>query len=327
MPPTYASTNINTIRNANGHGSYSAGPSNGAHEDIDMEDDEAPVGDLSDDEEGEEEDEAGWTEEMFTDKPIARAGASVVRGLSDAMRDAIKRLDDVIDSIKETAYILEEAVPDDPALKNVEASLFKAFDQRAVLKIKANALDELSKSLLEGREHTNIQADFENLSEPRIQEYMGKSQHAKFKKDREYADFKSELWSRSHETACPPISTFLTKGPNDEDDSDDDIDMGGQTQNYRCPITLTLYQDAVTSVKCNHTYSKEAIINLITNSQKNRSVARCPVTGCSIAISKADLKDNPAIQKRANDFSRRQQEKEDDRDDDAASVEDDSDGE
>ncbi|WVQ73179.1 hypothetical protein IAR50_002743 [Cryptococcus sp. DSM 104548] len=330
MPATYdASNNINGLRNINGRGQSSAGPSNGADEDIDMEEHEGLGDGSSEDGDDEEEDEAGWTEDTFTDKPISRGGANVikVRGLSDSIRDAIKRLDEVVDSIKETAYILEESIPSDPAIKNVEASLLKAFDQRVILRIRAEALDQLARHLLDGREYANIQAEYEKLSGPRIQEYQSKSQYAKFKKDREYADYKGELWARAHETACPPISTFLTKGPNDEADSDDDIDIGGQTQNYRCPITLTLYQDAVTSSKCNHTYSKDAIINLITNSQRSKTVAKCPVTGCSIAISKADLQDNPALQKRANAFARRQQEKEDDKDDDAASIDDDSDAE
>lgn len=39
----------------------------------------------------------------------------------------------------------------------------------------------------------------------------------------------------------------LTTEEGDEDDDDDDIVVGGATQDYRCPITLTLLRDPVTT--------------------------------------------------------------------------------
>ena len=45
--------------------------------------------------------------------------------------------------------------------------------------------------------------------------------------------------------ACPPMSRWLPRSEEDASD-DDDFEMGGTTQNYRCPITLLPYKDAVT---------------------------------------------------------------------------------
>ncbi len=41
------------------------------------------------------------------------------------------------------------------------------------------------------------------------------------------------------------MSRFLPKSDADESD-DDDFEMGGTTQNYRCPVTMLPFKDAVT---------------------------------------------------------------------------------
>ena len=43
----------------------------------------------------------------------------------------------------------------------------------------------------------------------------------------------------------PPLTSFI---PREEDDAsdDDDFEMGGTTQNYRCPITLQPFVNPVT---------------------------------------------------------------------------------
>lgn len=62
----------------------------------------------------------------------------------------------------------------------------------------------------------------------------------------------------------PPMTTFIEKGavcakvliganlgdysePGDASDDDDDVEVGGVTQDYRCPLTLTPLQDPLTS--------------------------------------------------------------------------------
>ena len=64
--------------------------------------------------------------------------------------------------------------------------------------------------------------------------------------------------------AMPPMTTFIEKGlclqflvidtdsshlsePGDVSDDDDDVEIGGVTQDYKCPLTLTPLQDPLTS--------------------------------------------------------------------------------
>ena len=47
------------------------------------------------------------------------------------------------------------------------------------------------------------------------------------------------------EDACPPISTFLPREEGDASD-DDEIEVGGTTQRYTCPISLRPFENAMT---------------------------------------------------------------------------------
>jgi hypothetical protein len=116
---------------------------------------------------------------------------------------------------------------------------------------------------------------------------------------------------------CPPMSRWLDKG-DDADDSDDDIEMGGTTQTFRCPITrapfenvhtkwvklaypvqhvpqrvfVTQCENSVTrrdltpSQPCGHSYSKAGIFDML----KNKASVKCPIAGCGSFVTKGDLK-------------------------------------
>ena len=141
------------------------------------------------------------------------------------------------------------------------------------------------------------------------------------KEDQDYINFRTAIWVSNgspvrmhvvrlinqevnHEgTAGPPTTAYLPR--EDEDGSDDEeIEVGMQTQNFRCPITLRPYVNAVTwwasrcpaiqviesddrSVDCKHSYSKDAIMSILSNGRK-RSV-KCPFSGCNTAVTATKL--------------------------------------
>jgi hypothetical protein len=45
--------------------------------------------------------------------------------------------------------------------------------------------------------------------------------------------------------AMPPVTTWLPREDGDGDD-EEEFEMGGTTQNYRCPLTLQPYVNAMT---------------------------------------------------------------------------------
>ncbi|WVQ80669.1 hypothetical protein IAT38_002774 [Cryptococcus sp. DSM 104549] len=303
-----------------------AGPSNSRGgrraQDADAEEDE----DAEDEDAEEQEVEPGWTEDDFQDVSIDRSTRGAIASLDatvDNIREAIQKLEEGIELARETAIAIEEAGPDEEAIKNIEPMIFKAIDQREILTFKKKALSALINRLKSGDRIEDIYGQYNDDVSQKEREYLAKSNRAKYKTNEHYVTFRHGIWEVNHpSTACPPLSQWLEKGDGEESD-DSDIDMGGQTQTYRCPLTLQHYKKATTCTKCNHSFSHAAIVDHI---QKGRGMpVRCPVTGCAAKITMADLKDDPSLQKRADAFESRKQRRDDEDEEDAIDVIDDSD--
>ncbi|WRT67699.1 uncharacterized protein IL334_004671 [Kwoniella shivajii] len=283
----------------------------------------------SEDEEDELIEEEGWTRDTFENRTISKnttAAIPMLRGMMDKLKDVISRIEEGLDNAKETAVALEDSKQDEPSIAEVETAFFRALDQRQLLQIRIEILEDMINQLRAGEEYSDIESAYQEVVTTRETEYMAKSQRAKYKNLKEYADFRSALWEINHTTACPPVSQWLEKDADEESD-DDDFDMGGATQSYKCPITLMLFKDATTSSKCGHNYSREAIMNLIDNMRKAKRASKCPVTGCSAILDKTDLKANPSLQKRADEFDRRQKRREEEKEeaDETIALEDEED--
>lgn len=122
--------------------------------------------------------------------------------------------------------------------------------------------------------------------------------------------------------------------PGDASEDDDDIEVGGVTQDYKCPITLTPLEDPLTSYAlspmdnspnlnhrtnsrktCKHSFSGAAIREYLA-----RGVRKCPATGCNKKITLADLKTDKALERRARDHARREAMRAEDEDVDAEII-------
>jgi len=149
----------------------------------------------------------------------------------------------------------------------------------------------------------------------------------------------------------PPVTEFIKAGmlspyivldsiiimfsdEGDEDDSDDDLEMGGVTQNFNCPITLTPLVNPVTSYVvsfrseivlniwsrsrvCNHSFSAASIKDYCKVAQKEYS---CPAAGCNKRFKLADCIPDERLAKKAEAHQRRQRRAAEDSDDDDDEV-------
>jgi E3 SUMO-protein ligase NSE2 len=70
--------------------------------------------------------------------------------------------------------------------------------------------------------------------------------------------------------------------PNEEDD----IVMGARQVQLRCPLTMDLFEEPVTSKVCKHSFSKKAILQLIQRSPF-KSID-CPIAGTKDYCSNAE---------------------------------------
>jgi len=136
----------------------------------------------------------------------------------------------------------------------------------------------------------------------RKEEYAKKTTRQKYAKSEEYAAFRNGIYEAQHpDKAMPPITDFIPKEDGDDSDDDDDLEMGGVSQNYNCPITLTLLINPVTSQICKHSFSRDSIMQ----SFKGRDPIKCPAAGCTKRFTRNDLQPNKELEKRVKAYDRR----------------------
>jgi len=123
--------------------------------------------------------------------------------------------------------------------------------------------------------------------------------------------------------------------PGDVSDEDDDIEVGGVTQDFKCPLTLTPLQDPLTSFVSFFTFRACPDFDRITNSRKvckhsfsgaaireylSRGVKKCPAAGCNKKITLNDLKEDRALERKVKEHARRAAMRAEDEDVDAEII-------
>jgi E3 SUMO-protein ligase NSE2 len=114
----------------------------------------------------------------------------------------------------------------------------------------------------------------------------------------------------------------------EEEESEDELEIASENTRIRCPITFLPYTNPMTCKKCNHSYERDAILQMLENSpvplsgDQRREVAairdvraqarreaellalqprrvQCPEAGCSVAINgEDDLYENQLLKRR-----------------------------
>jgi len=116
-------------------------------------------------------------------------------------------------------------------------------------------------------------------------------------------------WFAAEEGAAPPQPGVTEPG---NEDSDDDIAIDRERISTRCPITLREFEEPVKSKKCNHSFERTAILEMINQSrpqtaaERSRWVANveCPATGCHESLTKDDLTTDAVLVRRIRRIQR-----------------------
>ncbi|KAF8326967.1 zinc-finger of the MIZ type in Nse subunit-domain-containing protein [Cantharellus anzutake] len=134
--------------------------------------------------------------------------------------------------------------------------------------------------------------------------YEAKTTRQKYAKNNLYGSFREDIWNARHpEEPMDPIINSIPREEGDEED-EDDFEVGGTTQDLKCPLSLTLFEDPVTAKKCKHSFSKKSINEYLHGRPKE-----CPATGCHEIISPHDLEVNRGLEFRVKARIRREKEK------------------
>lgn len=116
----------------------------------------------------------------------------------------------------------------------------------------------------------------------------------------------------------------------DASDDEDDLEVGGVTQDYKCPISLTTLVNPMTSYVtsmacmrrflnnasskvCGHSFSGAVIQDYLKKAGKDG--ISCPAAGCTKRLTMAALKHDKDLEKKVRIAERNRQRQEEDSDD------------
>ncbi|KAJ6557375.1 hypothetical protein DFH09DRAFT_1262322 [Mycena vulgaris] len=259
-----------------------------------------------DPEEVEDEDDDRIDIDNFADQPLTKADCAKILGLSkdwmtveDAMHQPSPIIGRVASAMAEVSG--EEA---QEGLAELDRVMKGLLDVQALMTGHSKVLSDIIQSVARGEDITNAKDKYMQLVDEMNAEYDSKTTRQKYVKSDQYVAFKEAIYEVDHPGhAMPPITDFIPREDGDESDDDDDVIMGGVTQEYKCPLMMTLLKDPLTSSVCKHSFSGAAIKDMFKN---NRGSQKCPAAGCSKSFTLADCKPDPELARKVKAFERRQ---------------------
>ncbi|KAF5369473.1 hypothetical protein D9758_002536 [Tetrapyrgos nigripes] len=252
----------------------------------------------------------------FVDQPLRKEDIHKINGLGRdwaSVADKIAPFGKVFGSV---GAALADTTNDETAQKSLLTleNLLKGFiDTQAEMRLHTEALEDITQDIAKGDQVDDPIKRYEAGVEAKKEKYEHKTSRQKYAKDEFYKQFKTDIYEVHHPgEAMPPVTNFIPKEDGDDSDDDDDLEIGGVTQDYKCPITLLPLQNPVTSEICGHSFSKEALKQMFMGS---KAAKKCPAAGCNKSFTYADCKDNKPLEKKIKAFERRQKRKEEEEDD------------
>ncbi|GLB38458.1 putative zinc-finger of the MIZ type in Nse subunit [Lyophyllum shimeji] len=243
----------------------------------------------------------------FRDQPLRRADVNKLQGVSRDWNNFDLQVRPNWNVVGDVAVALAEAGEGSDVqegLAELEQIMRDLIDISAEMQAHEKVLEELAQKVGQGEEVDDAVERYDGGVEKRKEEYAKKTTRQKYAKSEEYVAFKNAIWEAQHpDKPMPPITDLIEKEDGDDSDDDDDLEMGGVSQHYNCPITLTLLVNPVTSQVCKHSFSRDAIMQSFRG--RDPSI-KCPAAGCTKRFTRSDLQPNKELEKRVKAYERRQ---------------------
>ncbi|KAL1950256.1 hypothetical protein VTO73DRAFT_5380 [Trametes versicolor] len=269
----------------------------------------------SDGEEVVEEEEEDVPIPELGDHPLDKNQAPRIHGMSTdwgILRDKVHQVGygftrEIAASVAE----FTEGEKGEKALGQIDTLMRELLDTEFELTAHEKVLDDMHQKLLKNEKIEGVADMYGKGVQEMLEEYKHKTARQKYAKSDHYQKFKQAVHEVQHpDAALPPLTDLIPAEDGDDSDDDDDVQIGGVTQDYKCPLSLTILVDPLTSKLCGHSYSAAAIKEYLGYPRSNRK--ECPATGCKKEISMANLEPDKDLAKRAKEAARRERAKEDD---------------
>ncbi|KAI0632124.1 hypothetical protein C8Q77DRAFT_902243 [Trametes polyzona] len=269
----------------------------------------------SDGEDIPEEEEEDLPVPILGNQPLDRSQAAKVHAIAGdwaIIRDKVHRvgygyITEVATSIAE----FTEGEKAQKALTQVDNLMLELLDAEYEFTAHEKALDDIHQRLARNEKIEGVAHVYGHKVQELLETYKHRTTRQKYAKNDQYQKFKQAIYEVQHpDVAMPPLTDLIPREDGDDSDDDDDVQIGGVTQDYKCPLTLTILVDPLTSRVCGHSYSAAAIREYLGSSRNMKK--ECPATGCKKEISLAVLESNKELAKRAREAARRERAREED---------------
>lgn len=132
-------------------------------------------------------------------------------------------------------------------LLQADADLRELIDAQAEKAIRRRVLEEISQDLQANVHVEDPAKKYKDEVRDRLDAYNKQTSRKKYAKNTDYENFRNTLWVAKEEGPMPTMKDLIPAEDGDEnDEEDDDFTMGGETQNFRCPLTANVLEDPLT---------------------------------------------------------------------------------
>ncbi|GAA5843963.1 hypothetical protein JCM9279_003688 [Rhodotorula babjevae] len=192
----------------------------------------------------------------------------------------------------------------DDTISQLDKDVRSAIDREAELQIRVAVLSDLRGRLSQGHQLRDVNKEYEQRVQPKLDEYRRKTPRQRFENLQTYNAFRNLVWETFTDGAgVPNVKKFLPHEDGDDDSDDEDVEFGAQTHSFTCPITLATLEDPYTSTVCPHSFSGPAIKELLSGDPSGR--VGCPVTGCDKVLSAGTIAADEGLSRRVAAYEQR----------------------
>ncbi|KAG0694527.1 hypothetical protein DFH29DRAFT_1072874 [Suillus ampliporus] len=274
--------------------------------------------------------------ENFHDQPLDKKEGGKLSGIAQDWEMIRKQIHQGSFSLaKEVATSLADVLEGDQAdqaLSEVDEIMKKLIDIDHEMQSHEKTLSGMHQQLMRGDPVEGAIDLYEKEVKKRVNEFHDRTTRKKYGSNDQYVQFKQGIFVRcplikvsltpssrpfkqevqNPGVNIPPINDFIPREEGDESDDDDDLEIGGVTQDFKCPITLTMLENPMKSSTCGHAFSGDAIRDYLKRCPP--AGKSCPAAGCSQRLTMAMLVADSSLEKRVKLAARRAQRDEDDSD-------------
>ncbi|GAA5860407.1 hypothetical protein JCM8547_000294 [Rhodosporidiobolus lusitaniae] len=258
----------------------------------------------------------------YLNRPIdLKQGDAKLKGLIVQLNMMQKQLRDVANGLGDVAGEMAESLSeqhvndeydedallklyfDNPSLAGLDGEFRSVLDKIKENEIRVSIISDIRGRIVGGHQISDVYKLYEQKARGPLDEYGAQTPRQKFLSHKQYKEFTEQVWEQlTNGGAVPNVKRFLPREDADEEESDDELEIGAQQQNYTCPLTLEIFVDPYSSTVCPHSFSGDDIKDLI---RQNGGSVQCPNSGCPKRLTLANIERDTALNKRVEAHQKR----------------------